>query len=126
MHYLDIIKINIECLIAKNLLTNVTKANKYSNVAIFVHTLIEQQLLKQQLYHIDDQLNCSTNDGLHQLQDAWKPIVTTCTPKLSSYWLLLLFLFYKVMIIVGDTMYLFTLKQTDIGPDSLRVLSIVN
>ena len=39
MHDLDIIKIN-ECLVAKNLLTNVTKTNEHSNVATFVHALI--------------------------------------------------------------------------------------
>ena len=36
---LCIIKIN-ECLVAKNLLTNVTKANKHSNVTTFVYALI--------------------------------------------------------------------------------------
>ena len=39
MHDLDIIKIN-ECLVAKILLTNVTKTNEHSNVATFVHALI--------------------------------------------------------------------------------------
>ena len=39
VHDLDIIKIN-KCLVAKDLLTNVTKTNKHSNVATFVHTLI--------------------------------------------------------------------------------------
>ena len=38
MHDLDIIKIN-ECLVAKNLLTNVTKTNEHSNVATFVRAL---------------------------------------------------------------------------------------
>ena len=37
-HNLCIIKIN-ECLVAKNLLTNVTKMNKHSNVTTFVHAL---------------------------------------------------------------------------------------
>ena len=35
MHDLDIIKIN-ECLVAKDLLTNVTKTNEHLNVATFV------------------------------------------------------------------------------------------
>ena len=39
MHDLDIIKIN-ECLVAKILLTNVTKTNEHSNVATFVRTLV--------------------------------------------------------------------------------------
>ena len=39
MHDLDIIKIN-ECLVAKNLLANVIKTNKHSNVATFVHALV--------------------------------------------------------------------------------------
>ena len=39
MHDLDIIKIN-GCLVAKNLLTNVTKTNEHSNVATFVHALV--------------------------------------------------------------------------------------
>ena len=38
VHDLDIIKIN-ECLVAKDLLTNVTKTNEHSNVATFVHAL---------------------------------------------------------------------------------------
>ena len=38
-HNLGIIKIN-ECLVAKNLLTNVTKTNKHLNVTIFVHALV--------------------------------------------------------------------------------------
>ena len=41
-HYnvnLSIIKIN-QCLVAKNLLTNVTKTNEHSNVTTFVHALI--------------------------------------------------------------------------------------
>ena len=38
-HNLYIIKIN-ECLVAKNLLTNVTKTNKHSNVTTFVHALL--------------------------------------------------------------------------------------
>ena len=37
-HDLCIIKIN-ECLVAKNLLTNVTKTNEHSNVTTFVHAL---------------------------------------------------------------------------------------
>ena len=37
-HNLCIIKIN-ECLVAKNLLTNVTKTNEYLNVTTFVHAL---------------------------------------------------------------------------------------
>ena len=37
-HNLCIIKIN-ECLVAKNLLTNVTKMNEHSNVTTFVHAL---------------------------------------------------------------------------------------
>ena len=37
-HNLCIIKIN-ECLVAKNLLTNVTKTNEHSNVTTFVHAL---------------------------------------------------------------------------------------
>ena len=36
---LSIIKIN-ECLVVKNLLTNVTKTNEHSNVTTFVHALI--------------------------------------------------------------------------------------
>ena len=39
MHDLDIIKIK-ECLVAKFLLTNVTKMNEHSNVATFVHALV--------------------------------------------------------------------------------------
>ena len=39
MHDLDKININ-ECLVAKNLLTNVTKTNEPSNVATFVRALI--------------------------------------------------------------------------------------
>ena len=39
MHDLDIIKIN-ECLVAKNLLTNVTKTNKHLNVVTFVCALM--------------------------------------------------------------------------------------
>ena len=39
MHDLDIIKIN-ECLVAKKLLTNVTKTNEHSNVATFVRALV--------------------------------------------------------------------------------------
>ena len=42
MHDLDIIKIN-ECLVAKILLTNVTKTNEHSNVATFVHALIHTE-----------------------------------------------------------------------------------
>ena len=38
-HNLCIIKIN-ECLVAKSLLTNVTKTNEHSNVTTFVHALI--------------------------------------------------------------------------------------
>ena len=38
-HNLCIIKIN-ECLVAKNLLTNVTKTNEHSNITIFVHALL--------------------------------------------------------------------------------------
>ena len=40
-HNLCIIKIN-EYLVAKNLLTNVTKANKHSNVTTFIHALIRR------------------------------------------------------------------------------------
>ena len=40
MHDLDIIKIN-ECLVAKDLLTNVTKTNEHSNVATFVRALLQ-------------------------------------------------------------------------------------
>ena len=39
MHDLDIIKIN-KCLVAKTLLTNVTKTNEHSNVATFVCALV--------------------------------------------------------------------------------------
>ena len=39
MHDLDIIKIN-ECLVAKNLLTNVTKTSEHSNFATFVRALV--------------------------------------------------------------------------------------
>ena len=39
MHDLDIIKIN-ECLVAKSLLTNVTKTNEHSNIAKFVYALL--------------------------------------------------------------------------------------
>ena len=39
MHDLDIIKID-ECLVARNLLTNVTKTNKHSNVVTFVRALV--------------------------------------------------------------------------------------
>ena len=39
VHDLDIIKIN-ECLVAKNILTNVTKMNEHSNVATFVRALV--------------------------------------------------------------------------------------
>ena len=35
----DIIKIN-ECLVAKDLLTNVTKTNEHSNVTTFVRALV--------------------------------------------------------------------------------------
>ena len=38
-HSLCIIKIN-ECLVAKNLLTNVTKMNEHLNVTTFVHALV--------------------------------------------------------------------------------------
>ena len=38
-HNLCIIKIN-ECLVAKNLLMNVTKTNEHSNVTTFVHALV--------------------------------------------------------------------------------------
>ena len=38
MHDLDIIKID-ECLVAKNVLTNVTKTNEHLNVVTFVHAL---------------------------------------------------------------------------------------
>ena len=38
-HNLCIIKIN-KCLVAKNLLTNVTITNEYSNIMTFVHALI--------------------------------------------------------------------------------------
>ena len=38
-HNLCIIKIN-EYLVAKNLLTNVTKTNEHSNVTTFVHALV--------------------------------------------------------------------------------------
>ena len=37
-HNLCIIQIN-ECLVAKNLLKNVTKTNEHSNVTTFVHAL---------------------------------------------------------------------------------------
>ena len=40
---LCIIKIN-ECLVAKNLLTNVTKTNEHSNVTTFIHALSWTQL----------------------------------------------------------------------------------
>ena len=43
MHDLDIIKIN-ECLVAKNVLTNATKTNEHSNVATFVHALLQNNL----------------------------------------------------------------------------------
>ena len=39
MHDLDIIKID-ECLVAKNLLTNVTKTNEHLNVVTFVRALV--------------------------------------------------------------------------------------
>ena len=39
MHDLDTIKIN-ECLVAKILLTNVTKTNEHSNVATLVYALV--------------------------------------------------------------------------------------
>ena len=38
-HNLCIIKIN-ECLVSKNLLTNVTKTNEHLNVTTFVHALL--------------------------------------------------------------------------------------
>ena len=38
-HNLCIIKIN-ECLVAKTLLTNVTKTNEHSNITTFVHALL--------------------------------------------------------------------------------------
>ena len=38
-HNFGIIKIN-ECLVVKNLLTNVTKTNEHSNVTTFVHALL--------------------------------------------------------------------------------------
>ena len=42
-HNFCIIKIN-ECLVAKSLLTNVTKINEHSNVTTFVHALFCQRL----------------------------------------------------------------------------------
>ena len=44
MHDLDIIKIN-ECLVAKILPTNVTEMNEHSNVATFVHALLQGAIL---------------------------------------------------------------------------------
>ena len=38
-HNLGIFKIN-ECLVAKNLLTNVTKTNEHSNITTFFHALL--------------------------------------------------------------------------------------
>ena len=43
MHDLDIIKIN-ECLVAKNLLMNVTKTNEHLNVATFVRALLHSYI----------------------------------------------------------------------------------
>ena len=50
MHDLDIIKIN-KCLVAKILLTNVTKTNEHSNVATFVHALIKSDVTNNTKYH---------------------------------------------------------------------------
>ena len=45
MHDLDIIKIN-KYLVAKNLLTNITKTNEHSNITTFVHALKSTKELK--------------------------------------------------------------------------------